>query len=120
MRSEFLGLARDLAPSQSDILSRLRAGGVGLGNASILANQQFKADQSRARTAGAQAFSQFQLNNQNSINSLIAQIVGQNNQQQGRQDSFNNQILGGLFGLGGTLLGRSNFGFGGSGSQQRV
>ena len=117
LRGEFMQTARQLAPSQSDILGRLRAGGVGLGQASALANRQFSSDQSRARQAGANAFSQFQMGNQGNINSLLSGIASQENFRRSEETSFNNQLLSGGLGLAGMQMGSGGFGMPGAAAQ---
>ncbi len=121
LRQDFLNTSRQLAPSQSDVLGRLRASGLGSGASSILADQQFRAQQGRATAAGANAFSQFRLQNQGAIQNTLGQIVG-NNQfalgqannrflgQQQRRDSFTNTFLSAGFGLAGQQLGQGGFG----------
>ncbi len=109
-QDDFLNTIRGLQPTQNDIMSRLRGSGLGLGTSSVLANQQFRAQQSRATGQAANAFGQFRLANVNNANNVLSQLAGSDQALNQRIDSFNNNLLGlGVFGATG--------GFGGGGQQ---
>jgi hypothetical protein len=108
MREDILNAIRGLQPTQNDIMSRLRGSGLGLGTSSILANRQFRAQQSRATGQAANAFTRFRLQNVGQANSVLGQLARADQFQTQRVDAFDNNVLGiAGFGLAG--------GFGGGG-----
>ena len=94
MEEDFLDSIRSLQPSQDDIMSRLRGSGLGLGSSSVLANRQFRAQQSRATAQAGDAFTRFRLGNVQNANSVLGQLAGSDQKLNDRIDSFNNNLLG--------------------------
>ena len=106
LQEQFLSTARQLAPSQSDILGRIRSGGLGLGQSSALSNRQFASEQNRARSSASTAFSQFQMQKQGLVQNALGGIIQNENFQQQRSDSFNNELLGAGLGFAGQKIGQ--------------